>query len=71
MLGDLGVSFARQDVKTKDPSGLGESYYRGKSWNELLAAAPLFHTMYQSNGFGKSTPPQNRQLFVVICSSKQ
>ena len=29
------------------------------------------HTMYQSNGFRESTPPQNRQLNVLISDSKR
>ena len=29
------------------------------------------HTIYQLNGFRKSTPPQNRQLVLLISSSKQ
>jgi hypothetical protein len=29
------------------------------------------HTIYQLNGFEKSTPPQDRQLIVLISNSKQ
>ena len=31
--------------------------------------AVLFHTMHLLNGFRKSTPPQNRQLIVLIENS--
>jgi hypothetical protein len=33
--------------------------------------APLSHTMHSSNGFRKSTSPQNRQLIVSISNCKQ
>ena len=33
--------------------------------------ASLSHTMYQSNGFRQSTPPQSRQLFASTSKSQQ
>ena len=34
-------------------------------------ASGLSHTLYQLNGFRKSTPSQNHQLVVLISNSKQ
>ena len=59
---DLGVAIVVVDGVARQPLSL----LRLLREKELLS-----HSMYLLNCFRKSTPPQNRQLFVSISNSKR
>jgi hypothetical protein len=69
-----GKSSSLADARAKSPLG-GKSIPPGKALPEAGPATRKRHTRsylkYLSITFRKSTPPQNRQLIVLISNSRQ
>ena len=49
----------------------GNEATKARGWTLKNQGSDPSHTLYQFNGFIRSTPPQNRQLIVLISKEKQ
>ena len=70
---DSGLGFQVQVLETYErvPSSLGKGKGHTDLFTAVASAAVLSNTMYLFISFRKSTPPQNRQLVVLISNSDE